>query len=104
MFTAFAFQGPGKKQPEGKLALIDFEDGDRQKVELPNAEVRLAPSSRWREGGDADAGGGSWAGQADGDEGGGDIVDYPVGTRVEMLFDDGVWYPGAWLGVSRESL
>ncbi len=31
--------GKGRKA-NGKIAVIDFEDGDRQRVELPNKEVR----------------------------------------------------------------
>ena len=53
------------------VAVIDFEDGDRQKVDLPHPEVRPV------------LGGGAEEVEED---------LYPVGARVEMLFDDGVWY------------
>jgi len=69
------------KQDDSKVAVIDFEDGDRQKVELPHPEVRpfqvqvrpLQPEAKDPER-EQDL--------------------YPVGARVEMLFDDGVWYRG----------
>ncbi len=74
--------GDGKKDDSkdskvavSKVAVIDFQDGDRQKVELPHPEVRpLQPDAKDPEREEEDL--------------------YPVGARVEMLFDDGVWYRG----------
>lgn len=84
-------QGPGK-HPGRKLAIIDFEDGDRQKVELPHEEVRLAPRSRCT--GVSDESVDSNVGEDSGGNSDDEQDAYSVGTRVEMLFDDGVWYPG----------
>ena len=90
--------GDGKEK-NSKIAVIDFEDGDRQKVDLPNVEVRPAGEGRTEEG--RPAKGGMSAKKQRGEVGGRGLKGgeeeedlFPVGAIVEMLFDDGVWYRG----------
>ena len=74
----------GGKKDKSKVAVIDFEDGDRQKVELPHPEVRpLQPENK--------------------DPGKKEVDLYPVGACVEMLFDDCMGYRGPRKNARRQS-
>eukprot|EP00288_Rhodomonas_lens_P016187 CAMPEP_0177696056 /NCGR_PEP_ID=MMETSP0484_2-20121128/3780_1 /TAXON_ID=354590 /ORGANISM="Rhodomonas lens, Strain RHODO" /LENGTH=341 /DNA_ID=CAMNT_0019207009 /DNA_START=200 /DNA_END=1221 /DNA_ORIENTATION=+ len=88
---------------QSNKAVIDFEDGDRDRIELPDPDVRLLNRTKaGKPGKQAKKVAPAAAAKPDAQSGRSKSAEqYSIGTEVEVMFDDKQWYRGLIADFSR---